>query len=207
MTFGKAFMFYSLYFRNMEMKKDIEPKDYALCFIPVPVYLISTISKNNIFNIAPYGMVMPVSYKPLIISVGSAKNRDTYKNIVDTNEFVLNVPNTELLRKVNKTADPIPSEDDEFVHAELTPIESKIVKAPRIKECNTHLECKTIWIREISKEAENRVVIIAKVVALSLNKDLFLKNLCEQKGLMNPLYYEKHYYFTLGSYIGNRRMR
>ena len=191
----------------MTKKKQIDPKNYALCFIPVPVYLISTISEDNIFNIAPYGMVMPVSYNPLIISVGSAKNRDTYKNIVDTHEFVLNVPSSELLRKVNRTADPIPSEDDEFIHAELTPIDSKTVKAPRIKECSAHFECKTIWIREISKEAKNRVIIIAKVAALSLDKNLFLKNICKQKGLMKPIYYEKHSYFTLGSYIGNRRMR
>jgi len=32
----------------------------------VPVYLISTISKDDIRNIAPYGMVMPVSHNPLI---------------------------------------------------------------------------------------------------------------------------------------------
>jgi len=191
----------------MTKKKQIDPKNYALCFIPVPVYLISTISEDNIFNIAPYGMVMPVSYNPLIISVGSAKNRDTYKNIVDTHEFVLNVPSSELLRKVNRTADPIPSEDDEFIHAELTPIDSKTVKAPRIKECSAHFECKTIWTREISKEAKNRVIITAKVAALSLDKNLFLKNICKQKGLMKPIYYEKHSYFTLGSYIGNRRMR
>lgn len=191
----------------MTEKKDIELKDYALCFIPVPVYLISTISEDNIFNIAPYGMIMPVSYNPLIISVGSAKNRDTYTNIMETNEFVLNIPNIELLSKVNRTADPIPSEDDEFIHAELTPIESKIVIAPRIKECRAHLECKMIWTREVSMEAENRVIITAKVVALSLDKDLLLKNLCKQKGLMNPLYYERNSYFTLGSYVGNRRMR
>ncbi len=191
----------------MAKKKEIDPKNYALCFIPVPVYLISTISEDNIFNIAPYGMVMPVSYNPLIISVGSARNRDTYKNIVDTHEFVLNVPSTELLRKVNRTADPIPSEDDEFIHAGLTPIDSKTVKAPRIKECSAHFECKTIWIREISKEAKNRDIIIAKVVALSLDKNLFLKNICKQKGLMSPIYYERDSYFTLGSYIGNRRMR
>ena len=191
----------------MTEKKDIKLKDYALCFIPVPVYLISTISKDNIFNIAPYGMVMPVSYNPLIISIGSAKNRDTYRNIIGTNEFVLNVPNIDLLGKVNRTADPIPSEDDEFVHAELTPIKSKIVTAPRIKECRAHLECKMIWTREVSKEAENRVIITAKVVALSLDGDLLLKNLCKQKGLMNPLYYERTSYFTLGSYVGDRRMR
>ena len=191
----------------MTKKKDIELQNYALCFIPVPVYLISTISEDNIFNIAPYGMVMPVSYNPLIISVGSAKNRDTYKNIMKTNEFVLNVPNIGLLRKVNRTADPIPSEEDEFIHANLSPIKSKMIKAPRIKECRAHLECNKLWISEVSKEANDRVIITAKVVALSIDEDLLLKDLCKQKGLLKPLYYEQHSYFTLGAYVGNRKMR
>ncbi|MHA1657809.1 MAG: flavin reductase family protein, partial [Promethearchaeota archaeon] len=176
----------------MKNKKRIQFSDYSLCFIPVPVYLISTIDENGIYNIAPYGMVMPVSYNPLIISVGSDKNRDTYKNILQTNEFVLNVPSLELLRKVNRTADPIPSDQDEFVHADLTPIKSEIVQPPRIEECRAHLECETIWIKEVSEICENRVIITAKVVDLSLDEDIFIKDLCKQKGLMKPLYYEKH---------------
>ena len=191
----------------MKNKKRIQLSYYSLCFIPVPVYLISTVDENGIYNIAPYGMVMPVSYNPLIISVGSDKSRDTYKNILQTNEFVLNVPSLELLRKVNRTADPIPSDQDEFVHADLTPIKSEIVQPPRIGECRAHLECETIWIKEVSEVCKNRVIITAKVVDLSLDEDIFIKDLCKQKGLMKPLYYEKHSYFSLGGYMGNRRMR
>ena len=188
-------------------KKSIDFNNCSLCFIPVPVYLITTIDENNIYNIAPYGMVMPISYNPLIVSVGSEKNRDTYRNILQINEFVLNVPSVELLKKINRTADPIPSAEDEFIHADLTPIKSKIVQPPRIEECKSHLECKTIWIKEASNTCTNRVIITAEVVALSLDEDLLIKNLCKQKGLMKPLYYEKHSYFSLGGYIGSRRMR
>ena len=191
----------------MKKKKSIDFNNCSLCFIPVPVYLITTIDENNIYNIAPYGMVMPISYNPLIVSVGSAKNRDTYRNILQINEFVLNVPSVELLKKINRTADPIPSADDEFIHADLTPIKSKIVQPPRIEECKSHMECKTIWIKEASNMCTDRVIITAEVVALSLDEDLFIKDLCKQKGLMKPLYYEKHSYFSLGGYIGSRRMR
>ena len=45
----------------MKKKINIDFENYSLCFIPVPVYLISTIDENKICNIAPYGMVMPVS--------------------------------------------------------------------------------------------------------------------------------------------------
>ncbi len=150
---------------------------------------------------------MPVSYNPLIICVGSDKNRDTYRNILQNNEFVLNVPSIDLLKKVNRTADPIPPNQDEFIHAHLTPIKSMFVQPPRIEECKAHIECKTIWVKNASEICKNRVIIAAEIVALSLDDDFFLKDLCKQKGLMKPLYYEKNSYFTLGAYIGNRRMR
>jgi flavin reductase (DIM6/NTAB) family NADH-FMN oxidoreductase RutF len=165
------------------------------------------VDEHNVPNIAPYGMVMPVSYHPLIISVGSAKDRDTFRNINSMGEFVINAPTVDLLRKVNRTADPIPSNQDEFIHANLTPIESKVVKPPRIEECSTHMECKMLWIKEASTEVKERVIITAEVVALSIDKGLFLKNLCKQKGQMKPLFYEKNSYFTLGGYVGDRRLR
>lgn len=193
--------------RNMEKKKEITPKNYALCFSPVPVYLISTIDEHNIYNIAPYGMVMPVSYHPLIISIGSSKNRDTYKNIKQTNEFVLNVPTIDLLKKVNRTADPVPADVDEFIHSSLTPFNSKRVKPPSIEECAAHMECKTIWINQVSDKVEDRVIITADVVTLTINENLFIKNISKQKGLLKPLYYEKQSYFTLGGYIESRKMR
>jgi len=191
----------------MKKKKEIERKDYALCFIPVPVYLISTIDEHNIYNIAPYGMVMPVSYHPLIISIGSSKNRDTYRNIKTTNEFVLNVPSIDLLKKVNRTADPVPSDVDEFIHSSLTPFNSKRVRPPSIEECSAHMECETIWIKQVSDRSENRVIITADVVTLRINENLFIKTMCKQKGLLKPLYYEKQSYFALGGYIGSRKMR
>ena len=83
----------------MKKKVSIDFENYSLCFIPVPVYLISTIDENKICNIAPYGMVMPVSYNPLIISVGSAKNRDTYRNILQ----IKNLSDLSIKKIVDKT--------------------------------------------------------------------------------------------------------
>ena len=105
------------------MKKiEIPLKDSPIASPCVSVYLISSIGKNGINNIAPYGMVMPVSYNPLTYIIGSDKDRDTFRNIVDTKEFVLNVPSTSMLEKVNLTAVKFPEEIDEFEKAKLTAI-------------------------------------------------------------------------------------
>jgi len=153
----------------------------------VPVYLISTTSKSGVKNIAPYGMVMPVSHNPPIYAIGSDKDRDTYRNIVETEEFVLNVPSTSMLEKVNLTGIKFPSEIDEFEKAKFTPIPASQVKPPLIAECRSHFECKLLNIYEIT-----------------IDQDLFLKNFAKQKGQLDPLFYVQGAYFGLGRYVGKR---
>jgi flavin reductase (DIM6/NTAB) family NADH-FMN oxidoreductase RutF len=184
------------------MKKVVIPlSDIAVASPGVPVYLISTVSKSGVRNIAPYGMVMPVSYNPPIYVVGSDKDRDTYRNIVETEEFVLNIPTTSMLEKVNIAGVKFPAEIDEFEKAELTPIPALKVKPPLIAECKSHFECKLLSIYEIT---DTRVIIIGEVVAVSIDRDLFLKNFAKQKGQLDPLFYVHGSYFGLGRYVGKR---
>ncbi|PKP61807.1 flavin reductase family protein [Candidatus Atribacteria bacterium HGW-Atribacteria-1] len=179
----------------------IQLSDIAVASPGVPVYLISTVSKSGIRNIAPYGMVMPVSHNSPIYVIGSDKDRDTYRNIVETGEFVLNVPSTSMLEKINLTGTKFPAEIDEFKKANFTPIPAFQVKPPLIAECRSHFECKLLNIYEIIK---TRVIIVGEVVAVSINQDLFLKNFAKQKGQLDPLFYVQGAYFGLGRYVGKR---
>lgn len=184
------------------MKKVVIPlSDIEIASPGVPVYLISTVSKSGVRNIAPYGMVMPVSYNPPIYVVGSDKDRDTYRNIMETEEFVLNIPSTSMLEKVNITGVKFPAEIDEFEKAGLTPIPALKVKTPLIAECKSHFECKLLSIYEISK---TRVIIIGEVVAVLIDQNLFLKDFAKQKGKLDPLFYVHGSYFGLGRYVGKR---
>jgi len=182
-------------------KVEIPLNDSPLASPGVPVYLISTMSKSGVRNIAPYGMVLPVSYNPPIYAIGSDKDRDTYRNIVETKEFVLNVPSTSMLEKVNLTGIKFPAEIDEFEKAKFIPTPALKVKPPLIAECRSHFECRLLNIYEITK---TRVVIIGEVVTISIDRELFLKNFSKQKGQLDPLYYVQGAYFGLGRYVGKR---
>ncbi len=184
------------------MKKIVIPlSDIAVASPGVPVYLISTVSKSGVRNIAPYGMVMPVSHNPPIYAIGSDKDRDTYRNIVETEEFVLNVPSTSMLEKVNLTGIKLPAEIDEFEKAKFTPIPASKINPPLIAECRSHFECKLLNIYEITK---TRVVIIGEVVATLIDRELFLKDFAKQKGQLDPLFYVQGAYFGLGRYVVKR---
>ena len=156
-------------------KVEISLNDLPIASPGVPVYLISTISKDDIRNIAPYGMVMPVSYNPLIYAIGSDKDRDTYRNIVETEEFVLNVPSTSMLEKVNLTGIKFPADIDEFEKAKFTPTPAFQVKPSLIAECRSHFECKLLNIYEITK---TRVIIVGEVVAVFNRSGFIFEEFC-----------------------------
>jgi len=67
---------------------------------------------------------------------------DTYENIVDNGEFVVNLPSEEIAEKVTVTAVDFPHNVNEIDKAGLTAIPSEKVKPPRIAECKLHMECK-----------------------------------------------------------------
>ena len=184
------------------MKKiEIPLSDREVCSPGVPIYLISTINNEGIYNVAPFGFVMPASYDPPIYIVGSVKDRDTYHNILETKEFVLNIPSTHLLNKVNVTGIKFYPGIDEFKKAKLTPQSSFKVKPPLVKECKAHFECILLNIYNVTK---TEVIMLGEVVSVSVDQNLYFKDYVKQKGKLDPLFYVENSYFGLGRYVGKR---
>jgi flavin reductase (DIM6/NTAB) family NADH-FMN oxidoreductase RutF len=131
----------------------------------LPVAFISTISKDGIRNIAPYGCVMPV-LRPLdLVCVASAKRRDTMDNIRETGEFVVNLPGVGLADKVMPTARYLPPEADEFEYADLEEKPSKTIKAPGIKGCYAWMEC---TVDKLFEEPQY-ILIMGKILRLEVD--------------------------------------
>ena len=104
----------------------VKPEQYMRIIPPPPVVLVSTLY-GDVKNVAPYGMNMPISSHPPLYAIGVRDTRDTYKNILETEEFVAAVPGPELVDEINTTARSFPREVSEFEQAGLTPLESEIV--------------------------------------------------------------------------------
>jgi flavin reductase (DIM6/NTAB) family NADH-FMN oxidoreductase RutF len=106
-----------------------------------------------------------------MISIGkkeTKEKKDTWQNIEETGEFVINTVTKELADKMNITSLPFEKEINEFEKAELTPIPSDIVKAPRIKESPINIECKKFEIIEIGKMG----MILGEILKFHIRDDL-----------------------------------
>lgn len=156
------------------LTKDLEQKEiYKMmisCIVPRPIAWVSTVSKDGIYNLAPFSYFSGISSEPPLISISVGKKdkyikKDTLKNIEDTGEFVVNLVNKDLVEKMNITALPFDEEVDEFEKAGLTPTKSKVVKAPTVLESPVNIECKKYQIIQIGKMG----LILGEIVSFNID--------------------------------------
>lgn len=143
------------------------------CIVPRPIAWISTVSKDGIFNVAPFSFFNGItSHPPLImISIGKKDNgskKDTWKNIDEVGDFVVNIVTYDLVEKMNITATAFEEEVDEFKEAKLTPIPSSVIKSPRIKESPINIEC----IKHMIIDIADMGVIIGQIVRFHIDEGL-----------------------------------
>jgi flavin reductase (DIM6/NTAB) family NADH-FMN oxidoreductase RutF len=160
---------------------EIKPEDYIRVIAPPPVVLVSTLY-NEVKNIAPFGMVMPISHNPPMIALGIFEHWDTFKNIIDTEDFVVAYPSPDLVKQIEIAAERCPRNISEFDKAGLTPIHSKLVKSFRVKECQVNLECQLEW----HKDAGDHYVVTGRIVAADIIDVLWEDELC--RAMIDPVY-------------------
>lgn len=136
---------------------------------PSPVVLISTISKEQQENLAPFAMFMNCSNNPPMIAVAISLKTDTYKNIKDTKEFIVGIPKEDMLEKLCITGEKVAKEVNEFELANLTPYDSRKLKCKRVKECIVNIDC--IFENEII--SGNHCIIVGKVVDCDIDKEMY----------------------------------
>ncbi len=160
---------------------EVQPEDYIRIIAPPPVVLVSTLY-NEVKNVAPFGMVMPVSHNPPMVALGIFEHWDTFKNIMDSGEFVVGYPSPDLVKQIEIAAERFPRDVSEFDEAGLTPVKSKAVKPFRIKECQVNLECRLEWC----KTAGDHRIVVGRIVAANILDALYRKDLARE--VIDPVY-------------------
>jgi flavin reductase (DIM6/NTAB) family NADH-FMN oxidoreductase RutF len=156
-------------------KIDIPYEGWDRLFSPVAcVVMITTVDANGTTNAGSFATCVRVNHEPTCIAFTVEKNKDTYHNVLANEEFVVNIPyfDREMLEKVRVVGLCFPPGVNELEKADLTAIPSKIVKPPRIEECKSHFECRVDW----TKEWLNRLMVVGRVVAASVNEDCVDQN-------------------------------
>ena len=124
------------------------PRDpFKSCVIPRPIGWISTISREGVHNLAPFSQFQNLTFDPPYVMFASNQNttgrrKDTVVNTEQIGEFVWNMATYELREAVNKSAEEVAPDVDEFDISGVTKAASNVVKPARVAESPVNFECK-----------------------------------------------------------------
>ncbi|HWL89527.1 MAG TPA: flavin reductase family protein [Polyangiaceae bacterium] len=131
--------------------------------------MITSVDRDGRVNAAAYGTCTRVKHEPVYIAFTANIGSDTARNVVETGEFVVNLPrfDRKSLEAVRVVGLPFAPGVSELEKAGLTALPSVSVKPPRILECPRHFECRVEWSREWAE----RLMVVGEVLAASVDAD------------------------------------
>ena len=147
--------------------------------LPRPIAVVSTLNEDGSNNLAPFSFFTAVSASPMIIAFSplirssTGEQKDTPKNIFREKEFVINIVSEDIANQVNMCSAELPYGEDEFTHSGLTPIDSSIVGAKRIKESLIHFECKYRDHLSYGNEPGCGQIITGEVVKVHVSESVY----------------------------------
>lgn len=136
---------------------------------PRNVILVSCVDPSGKANIITLAWSMPLSRDPPLVGISIAPGRYSHKLIEETKEFVVNVPTMEIVKETLYCGRVSGRSKNKFKEAKLTPLPAKKVKAPLIRECVAHLECR---LTEQLKTGDH-TLFIGEIVAAYANEGVF----------------------------------
>lgn len=108
---------------------------------PGPIVLVSSQHKNEM-NIMAMGWHTILEFSPSLIGCMITRTNHSFDLIRKSRECVINLPTSDMAKTVIGIGNCSGTDTDKFAAFNLTAAKARMVKAPVIKECYAHFECK-----------------------------------------------------------------
>ena len=167
-----------MFYEPLKESHGLKHDPFKSCVVPRPIGWISTVSDKGIHNLAPYSQFQNLTFNPPYVMFSANQNtrsnrKDTVVNIEATGEFVHNMATYDLREAVNKSAQDVPPEEDEFEVAGVTKEPSRLIKPARVAESPVHFECRYYQtIRLPCNDQRSSVdIIIGRVIGIHIKEE------------------------------------
>ncbi|MGC2331170.1 MAG: flavin reductase family protein [Candidatus Acidiferrales bacterium] len=168
-----------MYYEPGKTRHGLRYDPFKSCVVPRPIGWISTVSRDGGHNLAPYSQFQMLAFDPPYVMFSAGQNsrgrrKDTVVNAEQTGEFVWNMATWELREAVNKSAEEVPPEVDEFDLSGVTKASSHVVKPCRVAESPVHFEC--IYHQTLRLPGNSMLstsdVVFGRVIGIHISDDV-----------------------------------
>lgn len=179
------------------MEKKTLPISEAL--YPVPVVLVSSIDlKKNRPNIITVAWCGVACSDPAQLSISVRPSRYSHGLIKETGDFVVNIPSTDMINKVDSCGIVSGRAIDKFSRFSLTPQVSALVRSPMIAECPVSIECSLQKTIELGAHD----MFIGAIRAVHADPYVLGRSDAVDHTRTSPIVYCNGEYWSLGRKIG-----
>lgn len=160
---------------------------------PVPAVLITSQNKAGKVNVFTVGWIGTACTRPPMLTVAIRPERLSYDYIKETGEFIVNLPPSSLVKKVDYCGVVSGRKVDKIKEMNFELENSQNVLAPSLAECPVNIECK---VRSITPLGSHDL-FLADVVSVSIDEGIIDKNDKIHLEKANLIAYSHGEYFPL----------
>ena len=135
---------------------------------PAPAALVTSLGRDGKPNVCTVAWTGTICSEPPMLSISLRPSRLSHENIMQTRQFVVNMPSEALIRKTDYCGVVSGRDIDKFAQTGMTIAPASKVQAPIILECPINIECQVRKTLELG----THTMFVAEIVAVQVNKDL-----------------------------------
>jgi len=176
-------------------KRELNP---TTALYPVPTVLVTCQRVGEQPNIITIAWTGTVCSEPPMLSIAVRPGRYSHAIIMETGEFVVNIPHEDILRATDLCGVVSGRDEDKFELAGFTTQPATKVVPPLIAECPVSIECKTRQIMTLGTHD----LFVAEILVYHVEEDLLDEQGRPRFESARPVSYCHGEYWNLGAKIG-----
>ena len=166
---------------------------------PVPAVMVSCGRKDEKPNIITVAWAGTICSSPAMVSISVRPERYSYDIIKETKEFVINLVTKDLIKATDYCGVKSGKDVDKFREMRLTPLPSKSICAPGIKEAPVNIECKVVDIIHLGSHD----MFLGEVLNVTVDDKYMDTNGKFNLNSAGLVTYSHGEYFELGKKVGS----
>ena len=145
---------------------------------PRPIAFASTVDISGNENLAPFSFFNVFSSNPPVLIFSPARSgrtnttKDTYNNVKEVPEVVVNVVNFDIVHQMSLASSPFSSNINEFEKAGFTAIDSETIQPKRVAESPVQFECKVTEVKELGDQGGAGNLVICEVLRIHIHESV-----------------------------------